>query len=210
MLPAIILNIVLFFILRTLYLIRFKSRNKFKKKCARTLIVIGSGGHTSEMIRHVKNLDPNLYQPRLYVMADTDTSSEPKIKELELEYLKITKTDYSIIKIPRSRHVNQSYITSIFTTLHSIIKCVPIVYSYKPDLILCNGPGTCIPICLISFVLKILFLSSTKIIFIESICRVKTISLSGKILLYFADQVLVQWPYLHEKYPKSIYIGRLT
>lgn len=206
MLYAIILNIVLFFILRTLYLIRFQSKQKFKKKCARTLIVIGSGGHTSEMTRHIKNIDPYLYQPRLYIMADTDTSSEVKIHEAEAEF----KTDYYIEKIPRSRHVNQSYITSIFTTIYSILKCVPIVFSYKPDLILCNGPGTCIPICLISFGLKVLFLSSTKIVFIESICRVKTLSLSGKILLYFADQVLVQWPYLHDKYPRSVYIGRLT
>ena len=36
------------------------------------------------------------------------------------------------------------------------------------------------------------------------------LSLSGKILIRFADQFLVQWPQLADKYPgKARYIGRV-
>jgi beta-1,4-N-acetylglucosaminyltransferase len=80
----------------------------------------------------------------------------------------------------------------------------------RPELIVCNGPGTCIPICVIAFMMRVLYITDTKIVFVESICRVKTLSLSGKILLLFADIVLVQWPKLKEIYRRTTFIGRLT
>lgn len=48
------------------------------------------------------------------------------------------------------------------------------------------------------------------VIYIESICRVETLSLSAKILYYFADQILVQWKQLEIKYPRTLYIGKLV
>lgn len=175
--------------------------NNTEKRKITTLIVIGSGGHTTEMLRIVKHLDFVRFSPRIYVIASSDENSISKVKQLETN-----DGTYSIHRIPRSRKVHQNYISAIFTTVYSILYSIPIVFSSKPDLILCNGPGTCIPICLSAFIMRILFLSSNIIIYIESICRVKTLSLSGKILLYFADQVIVQWPELHSLYPKTIYI----
>lgn len=49
-----------------------------------------------------------------------------------------------------------------------------------------------------------------KIIYVESICRVKTLSLSAKILYYFVDRLIVQWPYLYEKYHRTVYLGRIV
>jgi len=87
------------------------------------------------------------------------------------------------MKIYRSREVGQSYITSIWTTLiamgHALwlmIKIRPEVVLCQNDLvllsyfsllqfelimyaiiqILCNGPGTCIPLCAIAFIFKVL------------------------------------------------------
>lgn len=53
---------------------------------------------------------------------------------------------------------------------------------------------------------------STKIIFIESMCRVKSLSLTALILYYsnMFSEILVQWPELKEKYPRVKYIGRLV
>ena len=36
-----------------------------------------------------------------------------------------------------------------------------------------------------------------------------SLSLSGKILLRFADQFLVQWPQMAKLFPKATYIGRV-
>ncbi|XP_044288433.1 UDP-N-acetylglucosamine transferase subunit ALG14 homolog isoform X2 [Varanus komodoensis] len=76
--------------------------------------------------------------------------------------------------------------------------------------VLCNGPGTCVPICISSLLLRMLGLKRVTIVYVESICRVENLSLSGKILYYFSDYFIVQWPALKEKYPKSLYLGRIV
>ena len=47
------------------------------------------------------------------------------------------------------------------------------------------------------------------LVYVESIARVETLSLSGKILYRIADQMFVQWPQLQRKYPGVLCVGRL-
>ena len=49
----------------------------------RLVCVLGSGGHTAEMVRLVRALDPAVYSPRTYVLAAGDTLSEAKLVEAE-------------------------------------------------------------------------------------------------------------------------------
>ncbi|GKA92946.1 serine carboxypeptidase-like protein [Tanacetum coccineum] len=58
------------------------------------------------------------------------------------------------MQIYRSREVGQSYITSVGTTLLAIGHALWLMVKIRPQVILCNGPGTCIPICAIAFVFK--------------------------------------------------------
>lgn len=205
---AAIALIAIGFILRATYLIILILTTNCqlqKNTSLRTILCIGSGGHTTEMLRLSKKLDNLKYQPHLYILADNDTSSEIKVhKSIE------KGVEYTVCRIPRSRNVQQSYITSIFSTLYSTLHTIPVVYTFKPDVIFCNGPGTCIPICVVAFVLRCLFLLDCRIIFVESICRVRTFSLSGKILQYFADIIVVQWPSLRDVCFRAKYFGRLT
>ncbi|GAA6099575.1 UDP-N-acetylglucosamine transferase subunit ALG14 homolog [Tachysurus ichikawai] len=76
--------------------------------------------------------------------------------------------------------------------------------------VLCNGPGTCIPLCTAGLLSGILGFKRVLLVYVESICRVESLSLSGKILYHFADYFFVQWKPLKAKYPKSIYIGRIV
>nr|GEV28276.1 UDP-N-acetylglucosamine transferase subunit ALG14 homolog [Tanacetum cinerariifolium] len=87
------------------------------------------------------------------------------------------------MQIYRSREVGQSYITSVGTTLLAIGHALWLMVKIRPQVILCNGPGTCIPICAIAFVFKILGIRWSYIFYVESIARVKRLSLSG-LLLY--------------------------
>lgn len=210
---------ICFFGCRFIYLVIKTSTNVVrilpkqpKDKIISTMIVVGSGGHTTEMLRLMRVMTPSLYCPRTYVMASSDSTSEFKVHVLE-EHL-ATKASrkyrkYSIFKIPRSRHVGQSFFTSAFSTLYSFLRCVPMMVYHRPELVLCNGPGTCVPICILAFLLRTLFLSNTMIVFIESVCRVETLSMTGKILYYFADIFLVQWPDLEQRYSRVAYIGRV-
>uniref|UniRef100_A0AC34GVS0 UDP-N-acetylglucosamine transferase subunit ALG14 n=1 Tax=Panagrolaimus sp. ES5 TaxID=591445 RepID=A0AC34GVS0_9BILA len=181
--------------------------------------VIGSGGHTGEMSTLLLQLNSDLFIPRHYVVAETDKMGIDKVMEIEKElYAKqknhSMKADeiFTVTKIPRSREVGQSYFSSIFTTLWAIFSSILAVWRLKPDIIICNGPGTCIPICLIAFFFDLIRLRNTRIIFVESVCRVKTLSLSGKILytLRIADIFLVQWEDLVKLYPRAEYIGILN
>jgi beta-1,4-N-acetylglucosaminyltransferase len=53
-----------------------------------------------------------------------------------------------------------------------------------------------------------------EICFVESFCRVDSLSLSGRLLMMasavgLCEHFLVQWPQLAAKYPRATYIGRL-
>lgn len=177
------------------------------------LIVAGSGGHTAEILRLVGSLS-GAYSPRHYVIAESDEMSAKKIHSLELARAQndstTEHTEYYLHRIPRSREVRQSWLSSVFTTLYSIWFSFPLVHRIKPDLVLCNGPGTCVPICVSALLLGILGIKKVIIVYVESICRVETLSLSGKILWHLSDYFIVQWPTLKEKYPKSVYLGRIV
>lgn len=176
-----------------------------RTKTLRTVFCIGSGGHTTELLRLVKTINKKKYDPRMYILADNDASSEVKIHETEKG-----QHNYSLARIPRSRNVQQSYLSSVISTLHATLCTFPVIYNFKPDVIFCNGPGTCIPICAVAFILRSLLLLDCRVVFIESICRVRTLSLTGKILQFIADIVIVQWPQMTDACFRAKYFGRLT
>ncbi|XP_023380207.1 UDP-N-acetylglucosamine transferase subunit ALG14 isoform X1 [Pteropus medius] len=233
------------------------------------MVVAGSGGHTTEILRLLEYLS-NAYSPRHYVIADTDEMSAQKISSFELDradrdpstrscerdgiMLQDTHVlqdihvelhekkglngnlvsrrvslagyqfpKYYIHRIPRSREVQQSWLSTVLSTLYSMWLSFPLTYRVKPDLaslgvdltgqkkkVLCNGPGTCVPICVSALLLGILGIKKVIIVYVESICRVEHLSLSGKILFHLSDYFIVQWLTLKEKYPKSVYLGRIV
>ncbi|EFA81358.1 putative glycosyltransferase [Heterostelium album PN500] len=101
----------------------------------KTMVVLGSGGHTAEMFYLLKKLDRDRFNHITYVLADSDKRSLDKITlNDKLPEQRTVKT------IPRSRNVGQSYIHSIWTTFISLLYCLILVFKEKPDVILCNGP----------------------------------------------------------------------
>lgn len=71
----------------------------------------------------------------------------------------------------------------------------------RPDVIISTGASIAINFALVSKLLGV------KFVFIESISRSKELSLSGKIVYFFADEFYVQWPELCKKYPKAVFQG---
>ncbi|MFH4974534.1 hypothetical protein AB6A40_001243 [Gnathostoma spinigerum] len=172
--------------------------------CQRTLVILGSGGHTAEMFELLKHFREQ-YSPRLYIIAATDRLSEQKVEEFEAAR---GNTAFSIKKVQRSREVGQDYASSLLTTLAAFKQSASIVWDWKPSLVLANGPGTCIPVCLSAFVFDLFRLRNIRIFFVESICRVQRLSLSGRILYYLRipDRIFVQWSSLAKKYPRTTLI----
>lgn len=57
---------------------------------------------------------------------------------------------------------------------------------------------------------QVLGLKDVAVVYVESFARVRSLSLTGKLLYPFVDRFIVQWPYLEAKYPKAEFKGRLV
>ncbi|XP_047641207.1 UDP-N-acetylglucosamine transferase subunit ALG14 homolog isoform X3 [Phacochoerus africanus] len=103
------------------------------------LVVAGSGGHTTEILRLLETLS-DAYSPRHYVIADTDDMSAHKINSFELSRAdrnpSTTLPEYHIHRVPRSREVQQSWPSSALSTLYSLWFSFPLTHRVKPDLLL--------------------------------------------------------------------------
>ena len=108
---------------------------------------------------------------------------------------------FKTLEIPRAREVGQSWFTSIVYTFYAFLVSILLIWKKRPKLVLVNGPGTCVPIVLATRLLSWMRIFKTQIVFVESICRVKTLSLSARILMTFRllDETIVQWPELENK-----------
>ena len=51
----------------------------------KTMVVLGSGGHTAEMLGLLSSLDFSRFTPRMYVRARSDTTSGSRVENLEME-----------------------------------------------------------------------------------------------------------------------------
>lgn len=203
--PVFLVLIRLLYILPALRLPPSTTTPKKLLDAAHISILLGSGGHTGEMMRIVSKMEmPNA--TRTWIYSDGDNSSLSKAKEFEEKRTTAT-TNY--ISIPRARQVGQNYILSIPTTLYSFVISAIKLLNHKPDVLLLNGPGTCVPVAYILFFYKFLGLCKTKIIYIESLARVSKLSLSGLLLLPISDRFIVQWQNLYHQYNRVEYYGVL-
>ena len=99
---------VILVILTSVWLLLFRKLRSLRPRDppgnTRLCCVLGSGGHTTEMMRLVTSLPPETYSPRTYVMAETDRFSEAKVEELEKE----RPGEHVIVRVPRAREVTPS------------------------------------------------------------------------------------------------------
>jgi beta-1,4-N-acetylglucosaminyltransferase len=198
MLAPLVALVVVALLLRLVFILRCTpSRNRSKAR--RVMVVLGSGGHTSEMFQAIEQIPKEEWACKtvLYVYSSTDKDSKGVAEGFEMTFL--GRTARTAV-IPRAREVGQSYFTSIFTTLRAAASALVLVLDEQPDAIVTNGPGVCIPI-VVANILVALFLGRQRATttYFESFTCVDHVSLSGKIMLVLGDVVTVQWPGLAEQ-----------
>ena len=181
------------------FVLRTPQRKRTKQR--RVMVVLGSGGHTSEMFGVIEQLHKEDWAMKTvqYVVSATDRDSQAVAEKFELDFLGRRARRCAVI--PRAREVGQSYFTSIFTTLRAFGAAILLVFDDQPDAILTNGPGVCIPIVVANLAIATLFPSRQRatMSYFESFTCVDHLSVSGKIMLYLADVFTVQWPELAER-----------
>ncbi|KAJ4461844.1 putative UDP-N-acetylglucosamine transferase subunit ALG14 [Paratrimastix pyriformis] len=200
--PALVVGFVLFsaFLLVS-WLVKTLSP---KPKHLKTLCVLGSGGHTGEMFKLLATINRDRYSPRVYVAAKTDPLSLEKVALFEG-----SRTDYQKYSITRCREVLQPLYSVPPLFVVAFFESLILLFRTRPDLILTNGPGTCLPICLAAAFYRLF--RRVRVVFVESFCRVVSLSGTGRILLktHLADEILVHWPELHQRFPRTRYFGRV-
>jgi beta-1,4-N-acetylglucosaminyltransferase len=144
-------------------------------------VVLGSGGHTAEMMAMLRNY-PDLakdYTYRTYIVSAGDDFSAIKADEFEEELASDAASKiqpsipdqppppkmYDIITITRARRVHQSIFTTpstVFLCLRDCLKVLRGIHKSQnhagsahtsPDLILTNGPGTGVCVVVASIIL---------------------------------------------------------
>ncbi|ROV93052.1 hypothetical protein VPNG_09430 [Cytospora leucostoma] len=167
------------------------------------LYVLGSGGHTTEMVALIRlSFRPKKNQHRRYIITHGDQHSQNREKDLE-NLIHESCPDgsggtYDTFIVTRARKVYQSYITSIYSSLRcalDILAALTRIPAQRageanaagfrfPHVIVTNGPGTGFIVGLMAHVLKILYLvpeDRFKIIFIETWARTHKLGLTGKL-----------------------------
>ncbi|KAI9016412.1 oligosaccharide biosynthesis protein Alg14-like protein [Phycomyces nitens] len=208
MIYSVIIASVCVILIRLWWVLHSKLQSPPRSKPCKTMIILGSGGHTGEMIQLIKGLNPVHYNPRIYIVSKDDQLSCTKAKEHEMNIK--SELSCNIHTIPRARRVGQGWATVPWSVLWTFVASFKIILQLLPDIILCNGPGSCVPVCMVAYLLRVLGIKSIRIVYVESLARVKSLSLTGKILYLFVDRFIVQWPDLIERYPRAEYKGILV
>ena len=114
-------------------------------------------------------------------------------------------THPKIRKIYFIKYFGDTGLKMFFTLLWNGVTVFRIFLKERPEILFSTGAEIAIPAFLIG---KYLF--GTKLIFVETLSRVTTPSLTGKVLYHFSDLFLVQWESLLKQYGnRAIYRGGL-
>ena len=155
----------------------------------RTLVVLGDGGHTIQILRLVELLGPD-YEYH-YMMSASDRISEAKIKWRGPVYR---------VPLPLGKYSDGR---GLGRALRASSRQLSVFLRVRPAVILSMGANIAVPISVIGRVM------GAKVIHVESASRVYSISATGKLMYRVAHLFFVQWESLQKDYPKAIYAGRL-
>ena len=129
---------------------------------------------------------------------------------METNYRLITKNKYKNKKINLALKNENGYkvkpknkIKYDWTIIQNLITTINIVIKFKPDTIVSTGAQIGGFFC---YVGKFF---GAKVIYIETMAKIKELSGTGNNVYKIADKFYVQWKSLEEKYDKAEYIGRL-
>lgn len=153
----------------------------------KVIFTSSSGGHLTELLKLEK-----LFNDYDYLIVTEETEVTKRLNEkYNMEYLKYGSRFY--------------FFKYIFIFLYNIFKCIYLVLKFKPETVISTGAHTGGIMCYVAKILR----PKTKIIYIETLAKTKSLSKTGNNVYKIADKFYVQWQSLADMYEKAEYIGRL-
>lgn len=151
----------------------------------KVVFVASSGGHLSEILKL-----ESLFKDYEYLLVTEKTDVTKKMEDkYNMEFLKYGP--------------NKNIIKYFWAIIYNIYICLKVIIKFNPNTIVSTGAQVGGIMC---FLGKIF---GKKVIYIESLAKVTSLSITGKNVYLFADKFYVQWENLAKKYKKAEYIGRL-
>ena len=151
----------------------------------KVIFAASSGGHLTELLKVQELFKEYDY---LLVTEMTDVTRDLKDK-YNIKYV-----DYG----PKKNKIK--YWWTIFKNL---AKAIGIVAKFRPDTVVSTGAQVGGFFCYIGKFF------GAKVVYIETMAKIKELSGTGNNVYKIADKFYVQWKNLAEKYDKAEYIGRL-
>ena len=153
-------------------------------------ILTSSGGHLTEAMSIIEAFEGN---DHFLIVHDLPTLKGIQINEVGRIYQLRVILGYT------------SLFAVFLTAVVNVFQLLRIFWIERPSILFSTGAEIAIPAF---YVGKILF--RTRLIYLETLTRVRVLSLTGKVLYPIVDLFLVQWPELLKKAgPKAVYGGRL-
>ena len=151
----------------------------------KVIFAASSGGHLTELLKVQELFKDYDY---LLVTEMTDVTRDLKDK-YNIKYV-----DYG---------PNKNKIKYWWTIIKNLAKAIGIVAKFRPDTVVSTGAQVGGFFCYIGKFF------GAKVVYIETMAKIKELSGTGHNVYKIADKFYVQWKSLVEKYEKAEYIGRL-
>lgn len=156
-----------------------------KIKPNRVLFISSAGGHLAEILELKQLREKYEY---LIVTEDVETTRS-MASTYKMKFLK-----------PDMMGRAFSY---YFNIVLNFFLSIPILWSFRPTVIITTGSHTAFPMCVLAYILRI------RVVYILSYARVNSKAKSATFIYPFSNLFLVQWESAKQLYRKSIYRGSL-
>lgn len=156
-----------------------------KKGTLRICVGASAGGHMNELLKLLER-SKSWPQPPSFYVTSLATMAE-KLAQLGPVYIIGECNRWHPLK-----------------TMGVLLRSLKIIIKERPDVVITTGS---LPLAIVCLSAK---LFGAKIVWIDSIANIEHFSLSGRVILYFADLFLTQWPELSREYKKVEYVGAIV
>jgi len=154
-------------------------RSRGRAASGRVMLVCSPGGHLLQLL-----------------------SLEPAYRELEATWVTLAGADVKHLLAGRDVLVAHGPTNR---SLVKLLKNLPFAWravrGRDPDVIVSTGAGLAVPFFVVGRLL------GRRLVYVESLTRSETLSVSGRIVYPLADRFFVQWPQLAHRHRKALYEG---
>lgn len=156
-----------------------------QKKPIRLCVGASAGGHMNQLLKLLEHSERWPIQPEFYITT---------LQELAGKLAERGGPVYVIGECNRHHP---------FKALRSVFRSFRVVLKERPDAVVTTGSMPLMMFCAFAK------LFGAKIVWIDSIANIETLSMSGRMASRFADLVISQWPDVAKKYNNVEYVGTL-